>query len=692
MHFTLWPSLTASTGGYGGVTWDQLRAFVASPVTSERKEAMEGWSPAKFREDRRGRAYVESISALVLDVDAGDHPLERIREVFAPFAGLVHSSWTHGHRKDGTPDPTVRRWRVVLDLARDATPAEHAAVWSHVRGLAAEAGIELDEATRDASRFWFVPGRRSSEAPYEWCELGGSPLDPTRYPASITTGEPVQSRLNAAPNGPPAAVALGRAWPASGRHEAQLALAGALRAEGLTAEAALDFLCVTCAAAGDENRPKREATVRHTYDRPADAPTTGWTRLAEYVPQIIVDAVRREVSGAGQFERLVERRLAEARAASATGSTGSRTSPEHVESVAGIIPINATLLQNNSIEVLNGERLEAPLPQLSYLVRDLGLVAGGGAPHLVAGYGFSGKTLALQAMLLALAAGLPAWGAFPVARPLRVLHVDLEQGDLTVRRYQRLARGCGVALRGLGDRLAVAVMPRIKLEAGEARWVDLMLGRDLVLVDSLRAARGGSENDSDFREALDMLGMVSNATGCRALVIHHAKKPGENDTEARYAIRGSSAIYDAVDGAYVFSGARGEPIRIEHVKARSHGDLELDRALTIQDVPGEGDPKWGLRVSEVATSALVAARATREKEDRLARASADAAVVRTVLVRSPGIGTRDLIDALKIEGVGKDRTLAAVASMGSELVKDEVTMGRYRMVRHWLSGGPLVHR
>jgi hypothetical protein len=665
MHFTLWPSLRATTGGYCALPSDQLREFFASPAVSATKEALEGWSPARFRDELRGLQNVEAVSALVLDVDSGDHPIERLRDVFGVVAGFVHSSWSHA--------PPVRKWRVVSLLSRDVTVEEHGRLWDAAESRARRCGIALDRATRDASRFWFVPGRRAADAPYEWCEIPGEPLDVDYQLATFTrdagtvTPPKIVGKVQSTPAGHPAALALGRAWPASGRHEAQLALAGALRAEGWPAERALDFLCAVCAVAGDEDRPKREATIRHTYQRAPDAPTTGWTRLAALVPAIIVDAVRAKVGRDAGFAEVVSAKLEAAKASPTLAQVASVTTDP------------------NAVKVTLDAELAEPMPPLSYLLREIGLVSGGGAPHLVAGYGFSGKTLALQSMLLSLAAGVPVWGAFPVARPLRVLHVDLEQGDLTKRRFQRLAVGMGVDLRALGGRLGAAIMPRIKLAAGEARWIDLMLGRDLVVVDSLRAACGGSENDSEFRGALDMLGEVSHATGCRALVIHHAKKPGEDDSEARYSIRGSSAIYDAVDSAYVFGAAKGEPIKVEHVKARSHGDLECDRALVVSDVAVGGDPKGGLRVSTVSLENVAEARAAREQEDRRAKAVADGAILRRVLTAQPGLNAGELQAAVKLEmGWGKDRVMASVMALGEEVKTDVVIVNRGRSTRYFL--------
>lgn len=340
----------------------------------------------------------------------------------------------------------------------------------------------------------------------------------------------------------------------------------------------------------------------------------------------------------------------------------------------------------SSIALLDGPALAAPLPEIGYLVREIGLVAGGGAPHLVAGYGFSGKTLALQALAIALAAGRPAWSAYHVRDPRRVVHVDLEQGDrLTRRRYQRLALPAGVDLASLGDALVVAVMPPLTLSvACERQWREIMQGRDLAIVDSLRAATGGQdENSSEIRAGLDMLGHVSESTGCRALVIHHARKPTEDAAGGRYAIRGSSAIFDGVDGAYLFSASRGEPVHVEPVKARSHGELVEHFALVISDIEVDGDPRAGLRV-EVRGGELVAERREQHAEAaRGERARRDAEAVSKALARTPGLGSRELRAAAGLSG---DRLAAAVVHLADRIEVRDETRGRSRTTRHYLRG------
>ena len=343
--------------------------------------------------------------------------------------------------------------------------------------------------------------------------------------------------------------------------------------------------------------------------------------------------------------------------------------------------------QGAPIQLLDGPALAAPLPDLEYLLREIGLAAGSGAPHLVAGYGFSGKTLALQSLALSLVAGVPVWGFYAVRDRRRVLHVDLEQGErLTRRRYQRLARANGIDLAGLGDALAVAIMPAGLALTPECagRWSGLMDGRDLLIVDSLRAASAGAdENDSSIRAGLDMLGCLSERTGCRASVIHHARKQGRDDPGGRYAIRGSSAIFDGVDSAYLFSADKGEPIKVEHVKARSHGEPVEDFALVVSDVAVGDDPKGGVRV-EVRGAELVAQRrdaqaAARRRE----RARVDSDAVRAALQRVPGLGTRELRGSTGLSG---DRLAAGLAALGDEVMVREEARGRTRTNRHYLRG------
>jgi hypothetical protein len=344
---------------------------------------------------------------------------------------------------------------------------------------------------------------------------------------------------------------------------------------------------------------------------------------------------------------------------------------------------------DGKIAILYGAQLAEPLPPLEYLVADLGLVAGGGAPHLVAGYGYSGKTVAMQAVALSLAAGAPAWGVLTAARR-RVLHIDLEQGErLTRRRYQRLARAQGIDLRELGEQLGCAIMPALSLNHHAlAAWSRLMEGWDMLILDSLRAASQGiDENDSLIRGGLDMLGKASEATGCRPCVIHHARKSSHDEPGGTaQSIRGSSAIFDGCDSVHIFSGAKGEPTLVSQVKARSHGEPTEDVALVIADVEFDGDPKAGLSVTLRGHELIEQRR--QEARERAAKAQAvrDGARLESLLAGGSGPGTKEIRAILRLSG---DRLTAAVSHLGDRIEVREERRGTGRAaMRHYLIPSP----
>jgi hypothetical protein len=342
------------------------------------------------------------------------------------------------------------------------------------------------------------------------------------------------------------------------------------------------------------------------------------------------------------------------------------------------------------VVVIDGAAIAAALPPAEYLVPGLSLVGGPGAPHLIAGYGYSGKTLALQSMLLSLAAGRRVWGLYAVTRSYRVLHVDLEQGErLTRRRYQRLAAAAEIDLAELGDRLELVSMPPGLTLTPECApiWKRLMRGRDVILIDSYRAAcPGQDENSSDARAPLDMLARLSEETGCRVIIIHHARKVaaliGAEEADPRYIVRGSSAIFDAVDDARVFGAARGEPISIVHIKARTHGDLTEDGALSIEDVTVSGVERAGLRVGCVGAEAIQDAREARRTAKQQAQAERDATRLVDALRAAHGreLGTRELRAAAGLSG---ERMARATAALDGRIERRQAGPGRpvaYRLV------------
>jgi hypothetical protein len=138
-------------------------------------------------------------------------------------------------------------------------------------------------------------------------------------------------------------------------------------------------------------------------------------------------------------------------------------------------------------------------------------------------------------------------------------------------------------------------------------------GVALCIVDSLRASCPGvDENSSDFRRPLDVLQMVSGKTGTAFVVVHHARKPaaGEEGT-SRYALRGSSGIFDAAQVVWTMHGPKDEPTTVTLEKDRVRGGKVEPFGFRVEDVAGpDGKRDWGLRVEHLHDEQMKATKAS----------------------------------------------------------------------------------
>ncbi|MFO0553481.1 MAG: AAA family ATPase [Polyangiaceae bacterium] len=304
-------------------------------------------------------------------------------------------------------------------------------------------------------------------------------------------------------------------------------------------------------------------------------PTTHPSAIAEHARRVAdLAAVRR-------FQALAKR--ADAEGYSAVGDVTAWLDGIRAELVQIMPPAPHRAL------AIEADDIFAPLPPVPWLVPELDIAPG--APTLIAGYGFSRKTLGAQDLALSVAAGGQVWGAFRCSRRGRVVHVDYEQGRrLTSERYQRLAHARGIHPDELRGQLALVALPDVTLTSPQGLdWFSRVCeGAALVIVDSLRAAAPDiEENSSDIRRPLDMLTRLSERTGVVPLVIHHARKPSrESAGGPRMAIRGSGAIYDACSTILVFGAEKGEPTLVSHEKARNRGILTDDFRLATEDTDG----------------------------------------------------------------------------------------------------------
>ena len=314
--------------------------------------------------------------------------------------------------------------------------------------------------------------------------------------------------------------------------------------------------------------------------------------------------------------------------------------------------------------------LAAPLAPVPWVCQPFGLAPG--FITLVAGYGYSGKTMALQSLAVSVASGCSVWGVWS-CRKGRVLHLDYEQGlRLNQDRYQRLARGMGFELRDLPvGTLTVACLPRVYLDENglQDELVKLVEGYTLVIVDSLRAAfPHADENSSEVRSYLDILSRVSERTGATFIVIHHARKPnGPNGGGAKYAIRGSSALFDAGQSVFIFEGEKNEPTRVVHDKDRIRGKTIEDFGLVTEDIAGETGPNHALIVRHLDGEQLEQGSSNRSQQAETKAVREVAKKIVTTLIENKGFrGTRtELRAVIRAKTALFDSAWAQLLNMGA---------------------------
>ena len=234
--------------------------------------------------------------------------------------------------------------------------------------------------------------------------------------------------------------------------------------------------------------------------------------------------------------------------------------------------------------IVGADKLFAPLPPVDWLCQTLRIAPG--APTLFAGYGYSGKSVALQSLALSVASGTALWGSRACKRG-RVLHLDYEQGlRVTAGRYQRLAHHEAIDASSVVGWLECGVLPSAGVHRDSLSWMGE--GRTLVIIDSWRAAHAEvDENSSEVRKTLDAMGMASEKTGCTFATLSHARKPQkESPGGDKMSIRGSSGFFDGCQTVYLFDGEEvGAPV-VSLKKDRIQGASVDPFVLRIEDTDG----------------------------------------------------------------------------------------------------------
>jgi len=167
-------SLTQTTGKATQVRWDKFCEKMSVAQICESKQEVRLWSPCKLHTNIRKNANVESITALVLDIDHGTdlYSFEDLLDLLSRYAGFIHTTHSHTLEKP--------RYRVALEITQPIP----ALLYRMKREAFLQSNPVLeklaDPACKDLSRAYYrfshSTTKNSSIARFE--RLNGSPIDP----------------------------------------------------------------------------------------------------------------------------------------------------------------------------------------------------------------------------------------------------------------------------------------------------------------------------------------------------------------------------------------------------------------------------------------------------------------------------------------------------------------------------------
>jgi hypothetical protein len=228
-----------------------------------------------------------------------------------------------------------------------------------------------------------------------------------------------------------------------------------------------------------------------------------------------------------------------------------------------------------ALKVWTPEEIWKPLEEPDYVISKLCVR---GTLALIVAYGSSLKTWVLADFALSVATGSPWLQRFETKQG-RALIIDFESGSYELRRrVHRLARGreYPIPIEAFG----FVTMPALSLACDEfyAALRPLAAEYAFIGIDSLPAGSGGlDENDARFATSLNRLKATSEETGCVILPLHHNRKGGAGDgkdTDPREMVRGSSAIFNAVDVVLQMARGKDESFVVRQIKARGGKNVD----------------------------------------------------------------------------------------------------------------------
>lgn len=152
-------------------SWESVCKWLSRPVVEYTKEACGGFSLAEYAGNRRALANVREVHALGLDFDERVD-LATLPSRFSRYAAFVHTTYSS--------TPGGPRCRAFVLLSRSVTGDEYRLVYSAIASLIEKAGLVVDRAASDPSRFWYRPAVPLNPETYQCWQYDGAPIDVER--------------------------------------------------------------------------------------------------------------------------------------------------------------------------------------------------------------------------------------------------------------------------------------------------------------------------------------------------------------------------------------------------------------------------------------------------------------------------------------------------------------------------------
>lgn len=120
-------------------------------VEQERKDAVPLFSPVTLKrgETARRASSVETVNAMVLDFDKGEHSADDICEMLKPLGFWGHT--THSHTEE------VPKFRVIIPLTAPVPSAQWSSFW---KTFIKEMKLPADRQCSDPCRIYYLPSHR----------------------------------------------------------------------------------------------------------------------------------------------------------------------------------------------------------------------------------------------------------------------------------------------------------------------------------------------------------------------------------------------------------------------------------------------------------------------------------------------------------------------------------------------------